>query len=1137
MHKLSRRVFNTTHQNLVKITTPAHSGLAKNRTKVAAWLLSSWLSGSAFAAEVSIQGIATGDNAVSVGADSFATSDKGAALGAEAVATGNNFNRDQFKNRVNENAQAVSSANNKQTEVNNKNNQLTAANNAITELNHQIDDLTRQQEAIREKIKNRDKAQADVNNANDALSQLNDTLTRAETGLEKFKDGTTQVHLLNFTQVLNTLDWGVLTETTDIQANRRKLAQTLKEKVTALVPEIAAKPEYTDEKYLDIIEGYVNRQGAFQGSVNYLASDAGPYLARLGVDLYNNTYFNAPASTGYAPISDDHVILKMKDFRQETREETRRAPDDGSEYKEETTVNILTFLDRDNNEFTVETERNVEGNTALYLEYINDNGGRSYELGTTYTDGSHLSNALRLRIQENKNNPNFNLRQELNTLTLIDESAKKLQNEKKPYINTNNENDIISYLKISGTNLGEAVENKLNKAFNSVLEKIYFNIKTTRSTDGTKVQNTNHSLKALYTEGEKYHPGGKVEDLDYLLEKPILDRNIGIITMLKDQNVSTKNLITGEDIHNFRGFYKTIKKIREVIDWNDPNAAIDLNAYQQSLDKVLAFNEKIDQSVTLYEEITQERQKPDADQFKIDSKTAELIRLRQQLLDGVDDPENYMMGIKVKYTPKAKEYLEYGKAEADQKIDRINKELKLYNPDDKLVKDFTEEADRAKKAFDEAKRNRDDKQKELDTLKERLRELALTPSEEATDEVKRQKEQEKADREADKVRLEEEISRANEELDNLREAVRNSDLRNLGLRSQARGANAFASGNDSIAFGTNATATQTEAIAIGKESNVSGEQSIAIGSNNTVTGSRVFVAGNNNTVAANNVVAIGNNISVPVTADNNGAVVLGDGSTVSKANPTANHTIQNVTYEFAGKAPITVVSVGSKDKERQLTNVAAGRLTSNSTDVVNGSQLYAVIQAVNNLNPSNPSNPTNNGAPTNIEGDINIEVTPQGNSLKVGLKKDIQVDSLKIKDGPQLTDKGVDAGDKKVRNVQKGEVSPTSKEAINGAQLYQVNQQINHIDNRVTQVENKMKQMDKRRKAGTASALAVAGLPQAHREGQSGVVASVGQYQGQTGLAVGYTRISDNGRWSVRASFTTNTGKEVGGQMGVGYFW
>ncbi|OJA54107.1 hypothetical protein BGV69_24420 [Burkholderia ubonensis] len=97
-----------------------------------------------------------------------------------------------------------------------------------------------------------------------------------------------------------------------------------------------------------------------------------------------------------------------------------------------------------------------------------------------------------------------------------------------------------------------------------------------------------------------------------------------------------------------------------------------------------------------------------------------------------------------------------------------------------------------------------------------------------------------------------------------------------------------------------------------------------------------------------NSVAIGPN----AVANNAGDVALGFGATTAAANPTASAAIGGVTYNFAGATPVSVVSVGAPGTERQITNVAAGQVTSSSTDAINGSQLYSTIQAINSLSTS-----------------------------------------------------------------------------------------------------------------------------------------------------------------------------------------
>ncbi|MFK8403077.1 hypothetical protein M2D07_031590, partial [Pseudomonas sp. BGr12] len=85
-------------------------------------------------------------------------------------------------------------------------------------------------------------------------------------------------------------------------------------------------------------------------------------------------------------------------------------------------------------------------------------------------------------------------------------------------------------------------------------------------------------------------------------------------------------------------------------------------------------------------------------------------------------------------------------------------------------------------------------------------------------------------------------------------------------------------------------------------------------------------------------------------ANNANDVALGAGSTTDVAVGTAGTTIAGTDYSFAGATPTSTVSVGSKGSERTITNVAAGRLSADSTDAINGSQLFATNQAIDGIN-------------------------------------------------------------------------------------------------------------------------------------------------------------------------------------------
>ena len=182
------------------------------------------------------------------------------------------------------------------------------------------------------------------------------------------------------------------------------------------------------------------------------------------------------------------------------------------------------------------------------------------------------------------------------------------------------------------------------------------------------------------------------------------------------------------------------------------------------------------------------------------------------------------------------------------------------------------------------------------------------------------------------------------------------------------------------------------------------------------------------------------------------------------------------------------------------------------------------------------------GSQVAVNGDNkNIETVADENGVKVKLKDDISVNSvtaktikagdttindngLTINNGPSVTKDGINAGGSRITNVAPGR---DGTDAVN----------VNQLKKATNEIHNSLNKMDKRRKAGTASALAAAGLMQAYREGQSSVTAGVAQYQNQSAVAVGYSRLSDNGKYGVKVSFTTNTQGEVGGTASAGYFW
>ena len=133
----------------------------------------------------------------------------------------------------------------------------------------------------------------------------------------------------------------------------------------------------------------------------------------------------------------------------------------------------------------------------------------------------------------------------------------------------------------------------------------------------------------------------------------------------------------------------------------------------------------------------------------------------------------------------------------------------------------------------------------------------------------------------------------------------------------------------------------------------------------------------------------------------------------------------------------------------------------------------------------------------------------------------------KDKQPVSLTNNGLDNGNNRITNVAPG-VKDT--DAVNVSQLRNAVGNLNKLQGQINKLGNRMN-------AGMATSAAMANLLQPHKPGQSVATAGVGQHKNQSAVAVGYSRISDNGKYGVRFSMGANTQGEVTGGAAVGYFW
>ena len=228
---------------------------------------------------------------------------------------------------------------------------------------------------------------------------------------------------------------------------------------------------------------------------------------------------------------------------------------------------------------------------------------------------------------------------------------------------------------------------------------------------------------------------------------------------------------------------------------------------------------------------------------------------------------------------------------------------------------------------------------------------------------------------------------------------------------------------------------------------------------------------------------------------------------------------------------------------------------------------------------------------TSKDGNLNFNKDPNGNvevSFNDNLNvKNITADGVKAGDttinsngieivnGPSMTKDGINAGSKAITNVANGNLAKGSTDAVNGGQLHDTAQSVADVigggatvkdgkvvagqngigntgqntvhgaiaainqntANNFNQIRGDLRKMDRDLRGGIAGALATAGLPQAFRPGKSMVAAAASTYRGQSGLAIGVSRISDNGKVILKVTGNTNSRGDFGGTIGAGYQW
>ncbi|EGP0730379.1 autotransporter adhesin SadA [Salmonella enterica] len=228
-----------------------------------------------------------------------------------------------------------------------------------------------------------------------------------------------------------------------------------------------------------------------------------------------------------------------------------------------------------------------------------------------------------------------------------------------------------------------------------------------------------------------------------------------------------------------------------------------------------------------------------------------------------------------------------------------------------------------------------------------------------------------------------------------------------------------------------------------------------------------------------------NTDGVDANAQGADSVAIGSGSIAA-----AENSVALGTNSVADEA--NTVSVGSSTQQRRITNVAAGV---NNTDAVNVAQLKA-------------SEAGSVRYETNADGSVNYSV-------------------LNLGDGS--------GGTTRIGNVS---AAVNDTDAVNYAQLKRSVEEANtYTDQKMGEMNSKIKGVENKMSGGIASAMAMAGLPQAYAPGANMTLIAGGTFNGESAVAIGVSMVSESGGWVYKLQGTSNSQGDYSAAIGAGFQW
>ncbi|HVE06354.1 MAG TPA: YadA-like family protein [Paraburkholderia sp.] len=414
-----------------------------------------------------------------------------------------------------------------------------------------------------------------------------------------------------------------------------------------------------------------------------------------------------------------------------------------------------------------------------------------------------------------------------------------------------------------------------------------------------------------------------------------------------------------------------------------------------------------------------------------------------------------------------------------------------------------------------------------------------------------------------------------------------ADASASGVNSVAIGGFAMAQGDNALAIGANSRAMATNSVAIGAGSSTSIANTFAVGSNTSkrrvvnvadaVNASDAVTLGQMNAAIASALPANGTqsllksgavlrSAAAPLAATSVGATSASDTSmsATSVGALQAAPAVDNLAYDGAAHDRVTLGGTDGTTRVA-LTNLQDATLSEASSDAVTGAQLYATNQqlatlgnAVQNYSAngstsiaanttSGPALATGSGSfaagggasasgndatalgdRAQAAGKASVAL---GSQAKASANNAVAIGANAVADRDNTVSVGAAGSERQIVNVAAG---VEGNDAVN---VNQLNSAVAHAGQQMAGLQSQINSVAKSANAGTAAAMAVAGLPQATDAGKAMVAVAGSRYGGQSGAAFGASYVTQNNRFVVKLSGNTSSNGNVGVVAGAGFQW